>query len=173
MYHLLQYICADSYEATSMSLVPQRNLGWGGCTVKTGLNPNFNNFTDRSKPVLLLWIIYVISFNWYAFMDVWLLMPVFTCWERTDPLALVCDVKLWRCHFPIGILGQVWCWIVSIPDLCPLSYFAIILNIPLIDSWILPSFSLKFNTSSGPVKFNTQNILHRSYDNHKKTQKRQ
>ena len=25
--------------------------------------------------------------------------------------------------FPIGILGQVWCLIVSIPDLCPLSYF--------------------------------------------------
>ena len=27
------------------------------------------------------------------------------------------------CHFPIGILGQVWCLIVSISDLCPLSYF--------------------------------------------------
>ena len=26
-------------------------------------------------------------------------------------------------HFPIGILGQVWCLIVSIPDLCLLSYF--------------------------------------------------
>ena len=26
------------------------------------------------------------------------------------------------CHFTIGILGQVWCLIVSIPDLCPLSY---------------------------------------------------
>ena len=25
--------------------------------------------------------------------------------------------------FPCGILGQVWCLIVSIPDLCPLSYF--------------------------------------------------
>ena len=24
---------------------------------------------------------------------------------------------------PIGILGQVWCLIVSIPDLCTLSYF--------------------------------------------------
>ena len=24
--------------------------------------------------------------------------------------------------FPCGILGQVWCLIVSIPDLCPLSY---------------------------------------------------
>ena len=26
-------------------------------------------------------------------------------------------------YFPIGILGQVWCLIVLIPDLCPLSYF--------------------------------------------------
>ena len=47
---------------------------------------------------------------------------VVTCWERADLLALVCDV-LWRCHFPICILDQVWCLIVSIPDLCPLSYF--------------------------------------------------
>ena len=30
--------------------------------------------------------------------------------------------ELWR-HFPIGILGQVWFLIVSIPDLCPISYF--------------------------------------------------
>ena len=26
-------------------------------------------------------------------------------------------------HFPIGILGQVWYLIVSIPDLCTLAYF--------------------------------------------------
>ena len=25
--------------------------------------------------------------------------------------------------FPYGVLGQVWCLIVSIPDLCHLSYF--------------------------------------------------
>ena len=27
------------------------------------------------------------------------------------------------CHFPIGILGQVWYLIVWIPDLCTLTYF--------------------------------------------------
>ena len=27
------------------------------------------------------------------------------------------------CHFPIGILGQVWYLIVSIPDLCTLTYY--------------------------------------------------
>ena len=30
---------------------------------------------------------------------------------------------LWVCHFPIGILGQVWYLIGSIPDLCNLTYF--------------------------------------------------
>ena len=32
-------------------------------------------------------------------------------------------LSLWVCHFPIGILGQVWYLIVSIPDLCTLTYF--------------------------------------------------
>ena len=45
---------------------------------------------------------------------------VVTCWERADLLALVCGVY---CEFPIGILGQVWYFIVSIPDLCTLIYF--------------------------------------------------
>ena len=46
-----------------------------------------------------------------------------TCWDRADLLALVCGVWLWSCRFPIGILGQVWYLIVSIPDLCTLTYF--------------------------------------------------
>ena len=44
---------------------------------------------------------------------------VVTCWERADLLALVCTV----CHFPIGILSQVWYLIVSIPDFYTLSFF--------------------------------------------------
>ena len=48
---------------------------------------------------------------------------VVTCWERADLLALVCGVYLRVCHFLIGILGQVWYLIVSIPDLCILTYF--------------------------------------------------
>ena len=55
---------------------------------------------------------------------------VVTCWERADLLALVCGVKLvlnWVVvTFPFGILGQVWYLIVSIHDLCPLSYFHIV-----------------------------------------------
>ena len=48
---------------------------------------------------------------------------VVTCWERADLLGLVCGVLLRVCHFPIGILGQVWYLIVSIPDFCTLTYF--------------------------------------------------
>ena len=43
---------------------------------------------------------------------------VVTCWERADLLALVCGVFCEFVTFPIGILGQVWYLIVSIPDLC-------------------------------------------------------
>ena len=46
---------------------------------------------------------------------------VVTCWERADLLALLCGVRV--CHFPIGILGHVGYLIVSIPDLCTLTYF--------------------------------------------------
>ena len=45
-----------------------------------------------------------------------------TCWERADLLALVCSVKLFFVTFQFGILGQVWYLIVSIPDLCRISY---------------------------------------------------
>ena len=48
---------------------------------------------------------------------------VVICWERADLLALICGVLLCVCHFPIGILGQVWYLIVSIPDRCILTYF--------------------------------------------------
>ena len=39
------------------------------------------------------------------------------------PLGSCLWCLLWVCHFPIGILGQVWYLIVSIPDLCNLTYF--------------------------------------------------
>ena len=47
---------------------------------------------------------------------------VVTCWERAELLALVCGVQLRVCRFPVGILGQVWYFIESIPDLCTLTY---------------------------------------------------
>ena len=38
----------------------------------------------------------------------------------------VLEVTKTTIEFPIGILGQVWCLIVSIPDLCPLPYFVLL-----------------------------------------------
>ena len=48
---------------------------------------------------------------------------VVTCWERTDLLALVCDVYCVFVTFPFCILSQVWYLIVLFPGLCGLSYF--------------------------------------------------
>ena len=39
--------------------------------------------------------------------------------------SLVCDVFF---TFPCGVLGQVWSLIVSIPDLCLLTYFEIMMK---------------------------------------------
>ena len=48
---------------------------------------------------------------------------VVTCWERVKLLALLC-VRFYCgfATFPCGVLGQVWCLIVSISDLCLLTY---------------------------------------------------
>ena len=55
---------------------------------------------------------------------------------------------LWVCHFPIGILGQVWYLIVSIPDLCTITYFyayAIIVQ-TLADQLLPQIFMEQFDT---------------------------
>ena len=49
---------------------------------------------------------------------------VVTYRERTDLLALVCDVLLCFCRFPKRYLGQEWYFIVLIPGLCRLSNFS-------------------------------------------------
>ena len=48
---------------------------------------------------------------------------VINCWERTNLLALL--YVIFSCvfvTFPCGVLGQVWCLIVSIHDICLLPY---------------------------------------------------
>ena len=47
---------------------------------------------------------------------------VVTCWERADLLAFVCGVYCEFVTFPLVSMGQVWYLIVSIPDLCTLTY---------------------------------------------------
>ena len=44
--------------------------------------------------------------------------------ERADLLVLVCDVSCVFVTFSYGVLDKVWYFIVSISDLCLLSYFS-------------------------------------------------
>ena len=51
---------------------------------------------------------------------------VVICWERANFLAFLYVMFSCVCFlssFPCGVLGQVWYFIVSIPDLCLLPYF--------------------------------------------------
>ena len=95
---------------------------------ETGLSSPVKYFIDRSKVVLLLWIICVI------------LCPVFAMLSRLFITALRSPAGkgltywlaflMFNCVFVTllydlyGPLGQVWYLIISIPDLCHLSYFS-------------------------------------------------
>ena len=65
---------------------------------------------------------------------------VVTCWKRADLLALVCVFNSVFVTFPCGILGQVWYLIVSIPDLCHISYFKYSVAVLSIGSFIFRDF---------------------------------
>ena len=78
----------------SMYLDPHLNLGVILARRKTSLSPPVKYLTDRSKAVLLLWIL-------WGFFCLVVAMPlcasvymclVVTCWERADLLTLVCGV---------------------------------------------------------------------------------
>ena len=56
---------------------------------------------------------------------------VVTCTERADLLALVCGVYYEFVTFPL-VSHQVWYLIVSIPDLCTLTYSEFIVPTPSI-----------------------------------------
>ena len=48
---------------------------------------------------------------------------VVNCWERANFLALFCAMSYCGfVTFPFGVLGQMWYLIVSIPDLCHLTF---------------------------------------------------
>ena len=89
------------------------------------LSPPVNFHTDRSKSVLLLWIICVFCVLCFSCFRVCSMLRVVTCWERTDLLALVGFVRFIFVTFPCGILGQIWYLILSFPDLCRLSDFGL------------------------------------------------
>ena len=74
--------------------------------------------------VLLLWIFYVfvLSCVCYVFVRVCLYVLCGHLLGKGWPLGSRLWCLLWVCYFPIGILSQVWYLIVSIPDLCTLTY---------------------------------------------------
>ena len=61
---------------------------------ETGLRPPVKHLTDRSKAVLLLWIIHVISFLFLLCFRVRLFIDALRspAGERADLLTLVCEV---------------------------------------------------------------------------------
>ena len=58
-------------------------------------------FTDHSKAVLLLWIIFVIYVLCLLCFRICSLLPCDHFWERAELLAFVCDALLSFCHFPM------------------------------------------------------------------------
>ena len=82
----------------------------------TGLGPPVKYFNDRSKAALLLLIIYVISVLFLLCFHVCLFIDAL--WSPAGK-----GLTSWL-SFVMSILGQVWCLIVLIPDLCPISYFS-------------------------------------------------
>ena len=69
---------------------------------------------------------------YYAILSIPCSLAV-TCWERADLLALLCVI--FSCvfvTFTYGVLGQVWYLIVSIPDLCLLLHFVILMTVGIV-----------------------------------------
>ena len=103
----------------------------------------FRPFQGGASFVDLLYVFFCLVFGMPLYLSVHMCLVV-TCWERADLLALVCGVLLWVCYFPIRILGQVWYLIVSIPDLCTLTYFYYCKDIIFI--FIIFFFLLKYRS---------------------------
>ena len=118
-----------------LSCKPNIYLSWSASELKVRL-ALWNRFKPSSKifywpfqsgtsfvDILMLLFFFCLVFAMpFSCASVYMCLVV-TCWERAELLALVCRVLLWVCHFPIGILCQVWYLIVSIPDLYTFIYF--------------------------------------------------
>ena len=121
-------------------------MSWSTSELRVRLAP-WNRFKPSSKIFLLT------VPRWYFFCGYscyfWCVFVMFsresiycclvvTCWERADLLDLVCDVLLWVCYFPIGILV-----------------------LDCIDSWSLPSFVLLNGWKSCKYSFVSRNVFKR------------
>ena len=81
-------------------------------------------FTDRFKAVFLLLILLGINVSCLSCFPVCSLQHRGHLLGKDWPLgSLVCDVFLYFVTFPCGVIGQAWFLIVSVLDLCLLTYF--------------------------------------------------
>ena len=117
-----------------LSCEPNIYLSWSTSEIRVRLVPSnmfkssINFLTDRSKAVLLLWILFVICVLCHTILSGFL-QPYGDLLGKGWPLgSLVCDVSCVCVTFAYGVLGQVWYLIVWIPDLCLLPYFAVCLQ---------------------------------------------
>ena len=111
------------YFYLSSSLITTPRLGlWLRQTIvdhKTCLSHSVTIcFTERSKAVLLLWNIFV---NYVSCLSRFLVCSLQPCGHLLVLLSVM--VSCVFVTFPCGILGYVWYLIVSVPDLCLLTYF--------------------------------------------------
>ena len=112
----LTSICLDP-KSEKLRLVPSNMF-----------KPSSNSFAERSKWVLLLWIICFICLLRLSVLLTCLFLAVL--WSPAGKgltsrfsCTAVCDVFLCSNTFPYGVMGQVWYLIASVPDICPLTYF--------------------------------------------------
>ena len=123
-------ISRNNWYCIWLSCKPNIYVSWSTSELRVMLAP-WNRFKPFSKIFLLIvprpyffcgsFMFFCLVFAMPLCVSVYLCLVV-TCWVRADILALVCDVWYVFVTFPCGILGQVWYLIVSIPDLCSLSY---------------------------------------------------
>ena len=119
---LLAVVCGVFSRVLSLSqMCPGR-----GCRRETSLSPPVKVFlltVPRRRFFCGSFLLFVFRVC-HVFLSVYCNLVV-TCWERADPLALL--YVMFDCvfvSFPCGVLGQVRRLIVSILDLCLLSYFS-------------------------------------------------
>ena len=68
----------------------------------------------------LIFYVFILSCVCYVFVRVCLYVLCGHLLGKGWPLGSRLWCLLWVCHFPIGILGQVWYLIISMPYLCTL-----------------------------------------------------
>ena len=113
-----------------LSCKPNIYVSWSTSELRVRLAP-LNWFKPSSK--IFHWpfegstsfcgsFMFFLSCFGYAFVRVCLYVLCGHLLGKGWPLGSRLWCLLWVCHFPIGILGQMWYLIVSIPDLGTLTY---------------------------------------------------